>query len=245
MRMTPTMGDLDAAQFLCHLHDLGITSHHSSHEYDSYATYTDAVRQVRLTGREFEHVVKLSSPGFDEDRFEPATLERHIDRELAALGATTIDNVQWLARTSDPSDDASRRQIIERQAAEIDATFERLIDSGKARSFSCFPYTPGAATAACALGSVTGLCTYLNLIEREYDEREVPTIAIRPLAGGRLSALGKVALAFPLLRPHVAITIVSLGSATRRWQQSSRWANYGQTALFQKFLPPKVVRLPL
>ena len=245
MRMPEAMSQAEATTFLCQLHDVGITSHHSSREYPSYESYTDAVRRARRTGRSFEHIVKLAAQDFDERLFEPAALEAAIDDELAALGAPTLDNVQWLVRTADTNDDATRCGVIESQKNEIEATFDRLVGAGKVRSFSCFPYTAPFAVAASDLLSVRGLCTYFNLIERDLVtnlEHDTPIIAIRPLAGGRLDprrhssqpaevqrrletfcseldidgwSLASVALSFPLLNRNVTSSIVSVSSVER------------------------------
>ena len=227
------------ADHLCQLHDLGIDTHHSSHEYDSHSIYLTALGKARATGRRFRHIVKLADPGFDHDRFDPVRLGRLFDRSRAELGVDTIDSVQWLFRTPDPNDDLRRIATVTEQAEEVKAWATTQMENGTLRNLSFFPYSlPFADTIMRQEISATP-ATYLNMAERESItllDRSHGFIALRPLAGGRLvgdpvvpdelvddrvasvfSSLSPAdraltALRFPLLHPSVTTTVVSVNS---------------------------------
>jgi aryl-alcohol dehydrogenase-like predicted oxidoreductase len=191
MQLRANADGRSASDLLCHLHDLGVDTHHSSHEYDTHPLYLDALTEARTTGRTFHHLVKLSAPSFDNNRFDSAALHSLVDAELAALGTERLASVQWLARTPDASDLAGRLQLLRDQNDEILGCFDELVASGKVANVSSFPYHPDFASAAIASTTATTLCTYLNLAELEYVElldRATSFIAIRPLAAGTLLA---------------------------------------------------------
>lgn len=242
MRLTPeAVGEQSPADHLCRLHDLGVDTHHSSYEYDSHAVYLDALDQARRTGRAFQHIVKLSEPGFDSNRFDGSRLTSLIDNELSSLGAETIASVQWLFRTPDAQDSDGRIAGFNSQRDEIAAWSATQIKAGKIQNLSVFPYSLSFANAVIESGITGTLTTYLNLAELE----ATPLldgcdgfIALRPLAGGRLTMddpqadelvdprraaaylaqIGdpakRVATAarFALLHPSVTTTVVSVNS---------------------------------
>lgn len=204
-----------AADWLCQLHDTGIDTHHSSHEYDNHALYLEGLNEARRTGRRFHHVVKLSNPSFDASRFDRSAFESLLDNELSTLGADTIANVQWLLRTPDVTDDQSRLAVLSEQAEEIQATFDSAIEAGKVGSFSVFPYSEDFAAVANNTLTSIALAAYLNLGERDYIEfldQYESFIAIRPLGGGALHRDPATALQFSLLHPRVSTAVVSLNS---------------------------------
>ncbi|MEM7337892.1 MAG: aldo/keto reductase [Actinomycetota bacterium] len=190
MRLADDNGGLSAAEVLLRLHDAGVTAHHSSFEYDSHPVYLAALADVRRTGRRTEHVVKLSEPSFDASDWQASRLVARIDAELTSLATERLDNVQWLVRTPDATDDDSRLAVIGDHQAEIAGTFDELRRVGKIGSVSSFPYSPGFATAALDAGLVDGLCTYLNFAELDYAPLVARTgfLAIRPLAAAALTA---------------------------------------------------------
>ncbi len=180
----------DPAGFLCLLHERGIDTHHSSFEYDSHSIYLDALHKAKATGRTFQHIVKLSDPSFDAETFDGSRLSALVDRELTTLGAETLASVQWLVRTTDPQDTATRIKILEDQRDEIILWAESQVAAGKIQNLSVFPYSMPFAEASVAGGITATMTTYLNLAELEavslLDE-SAGFIALRPLAGGRLS----------------------------------------------------------
>lgn len=228
--------DLTPAKYLCELHDLGLTAHHSSAEYASHGIYLDALSQAKRTGRRFSHIVKIAEPHFDSSLFNGPRFVTRVHEELASLRCDTIDNLQWLVRTPSVADDEGRISLLHDQRDEIAVTLNDLRLAGTVRSVSCFPYSAAFARKAIEMKSVDGLCTYLNLLEIDIPPsvaNGAGYLAIRPLAAGKLnpaascddqmhdvlSALGLepadligTALGFPLLHPNVASVIMSFRS---------------------------------
>jgi aryl-alcohol dehydrogenase-like predicted oxidoreductase len=215
MRLPATVDGRSAADYLCHLHDLGIDTHHSSHEYDTHPVYLDALAAARKSGRGFEHIVKLSEPGFDDQRFDGRRLSALLESQLTVLGTDRVASLQWLFRTPDAQDSEGRVATMTEQGDEIAAWIEDQKASGKVADVSVFPYSLGFGAAAIDLGLSRTLCTYLNLAELEYvpllDEVDA-FIAIRPLAGGRLVDQASEAIRFALLHPKVTTTVLSVSS---------------------------------
>ena len=242
MRLPTRSAGFDPTDHLCALHDLGIDTHHSSHEYGTHAAYLDALAAARATGRRFRHIVKAAEPGFDDDRFDGRRLTALLDDQLSALGADAIDSLQWLFRTADPGDGPTRVAALRRQHDEVRAWAEGQMAAGKLRDLSVFPYSMDFAAEALRLGVSSTVASYLNLAELELLpllDRIEAVIALRPLAGGRLTAVdpptdalvdpraaaaylrvGEVgvgsavaaAVRFPLLHPAVATIVVSTDS---------------------------------
>jgi len=190
MRMPAAVDASAAADHLCLLHDQGIDTHHSSYEYESHGRYREALSKAKATGREFQHIVKLSEPSFDADRFNGKRLSALLDAELSSLDIEQVASLQWLFRTPDAQNSEGRIATMAEQADEIGAWIEAQTKAGKVANVSVFPYSVDFATAAIDLGLSDTLATYLNLAELDY----VPLldgvegfIAIRPLAGGRLA----------------------------------------------------------
>ncbi len=246
MRLSPeAVSHTTPADHLCRLHDHGVDTHHSSHEYDSHPVYLDALRAARRTGRRFHHIVKLSEPSFDSDRFDGRRLTALLDNELSSLEADTIASVQWLFRTPNAQDSDGRIATFRDQRDEIDGWAKAQIAAGKLGNLSVFPYSMPFAEAVLDSGVSATLATYLNLAELEAEpllDRCDGFIALRPLAGGRLTMpdppaddlvdpraaaayLGEMAeladdparvgaaIRFGLLHPAVTTTVISANSA--------------------------------
>src|SRR5688572_5765112 len=101
MRLDPARLDTaGAARLFGALDDLGITTYHSSAEYDTFGHFAGALRAFRgaRSGVRVQHVVKVASPHFGEDSFSPARFEEQIDFYLSELDAERMDVVQWLVR---------------------------------------------------------------------------------------------------------------------------------------------------
>lgn len=219
MRFGAIPADTDPADHLCYLHDLGIDTHHSSGEYDTYDAYLAALAKARAGGRSFLHVVKVAEPSFDDDRFDGARLTKLVDRRLRELGADTIHSLQWLFRTPDPQDSAKRCSLVAEQADEILEWAAAQHRAGKILNLSVFPYSLEFAQSVLDATISTTFTVYLNVAELEYlsllDTAE-SVLAIRPLAGGRLSTDQSTiddALRFPLLHPRVVSSVLSVNSS--------------------------------
>jgi aryl-alcohol dehydrogenase-like predicted oxidoreductase len=195
---------LDAEQFtlrkaldlVLYLYDHGVTSFHSSHEYDSFVFYCKVMRAFRRTrpSAEIEHISKIGVPHFDEENFSPHRLVELIDTQLKALGTDHIDIVQWLVRHS-PNEDAPRLALLEDCREAVAETWAELRIAGKVGILASFPYSPAFADAALRLPSCRGLVTYLNPAELDdavfldrLQRDGQGFVAIRPLFGGRVTS---------------------------------------------------------
>lgn len=167
-------------------HEIGIHTHHSSFEYSSYELYSKALEKSGK-GKHVKHIVKLSSPHFEDDAFSAKILEERVDKQLKTLQTDCIDVLQWLVR-SKPINDADRLQTLVDQQEEITSSIEDLKKKGKIKTSFSFPYSVNFAKKVLELNQVDGLVTYLNKGELEYQEfaDSVPFIAIRPLFAGKL-----------------------------------------------------------
>ena len=217
MRLPEMVDGRPVGEFLGELAERGLHTHHSSGEYETHPRYLQALAGARSEGHEFSHIVKMAEPSWDDLDFSPARFEKVIDGELSALGADRIDVVQWMIRTKNPTDDSVRLPILERDADLMRDTFARLKAKSKIGAVACFGYTKAFTETASALGLIDGLTTYYNPAETdELDQMKVlPTIAIRPFAGGSLlESKANLAdlLRFALEGPNVASTVVSMSS---------------------------------
>lgn len=252
----------EQADHLCRLHDLGVDTHHSSHEYDSHSAYLAALAKAQQSGRSFHHIVKLAEPGFDDHRFNPARLTALLDQQLEDLNAETIASVQWLFRTPDPQNDSARIPTVADQIGEITAWASHQIDVGKMQNLSFFPYSTPFAETLMDLGLSATPTMYLNLLELESVNllgRSDGFIAIRPLAGGRLvdpsspdrlsdtidvrdsegnlMTAAAVALRFTLLHPGVTTSVLSVNSADHLDQLLVAMATEADPEAFNDLLP--------
>lgn len=188
----------DWAQFLEAVHALGITTLHSSSEYDTFDLLCSALAELRASQPEirFRHVVKLADPHFGETGFDADRCEKRIEAYLTALAVDRIDDVQWMWRQR-LDDDAQRIADMTEQAAAIAAARDHLVKAGKIGRLLCFPYSPAFGQAVVATGAVDGLVVYRNASERADDvaiaaatKRHLPTLIIRPFHAGALLADG-------------------------------------------------------
>ena len=242
MRLRPaTVPEEDAIALVHSLLDGGVTSFHSSREYESYEYFCAILRKtLRSRGRPpVEHIVKIGVPHFDEDRFNASKFRARVDQELAALGTDRLDVVQWLVRQT-PNEDALRLPILKQAAPELAECWAELRRAGKVGALTVFPYTVPFAREALQLDECDGLATYLNLLETEYaglldriQQRDQGFLAIRPLVGGNLTTENTIparlqqavaalqisqeefvafCVSFPLMHPAVTSVILSVST---------------------------------
>jgi aryl-alcohol dehydrogenase-like predicted oxidoreductase len=199
MRLDPARLDAaGAGRLFCALHDRGITTFHSSAEYETFGHFADALRAFRAMrpGAEVQHVVKVAAPHFDEAAFSPARFREQVDFYLERLGAERLDVVQWLVRQT-PNTLERRSAALHGSLAALAEVWDRLRAEGKVGALASFPYDPGFAAEVLGTPCCDGLATYLNPAELEY----VPFldaagagrpgfVAIRPLAAGLLTPEG-------------------------------------------------------
>lgn len=185
----------------------GVTTLHSSSEYESYPRFRGLV--ARLRGLPVQHVVKLADPHFGEAGFDAARLEARVDAYLAELCAERLDVVQWMWR-GDLKDEPGRLAGFERERGAIRVAFDALRAKGKLGAVAPFPYTAAFADRVIGDGAAQGggaplcegLAVYLNAAERELlpqiraaARAGMGTVAIRPLAAGKAVAAAPPAAA--------------------------------------------------
>jgi aryl-alcohol dehydrogenase-like predicted oxidoreductase len=199
----------------------GITTFHSSSEYEPFARFCALLLRLGERRREMQHVVKLAEPHFGDPSFDESRLRAKVDAYLSNLGAARIDVVQWMWR-GDLKDEEARLAGFSRQRDEIQAAFDALRVAGKIGAVATFPYTLGFADAVLSARFGGGLAVYLNPIEHEMQGRvdradalRAGVIAIRPLAAGKAAAAGidaATCLRDVLGRPAVSTAVVTYSS---------------------------------
>ena len=211
------------------LWEVGVTSHHSSLEYNSYPLYTAALKKSSVAGK-IKHITKLSSPHFEDDEFSAVILEKRVDAELKTLQIECIDVLQWLVR-SKPINDADRLQTLVDKKEEIKETFKQLKQKGKIKSVFSFPYSVPFAKEVIKISQVDGIMSYLNKEELAYTSfaEEEPFIAIRPFFAGKIlkgmeniDQVIKDQLKFVEAHKNVYTTVVGINSL----EQVKTYKNY-------------------
>ncbi|MBX3154679.1 MAG: hypothetical protein KF773_01680 [Deltaproteobacteria bacterium] len=199
--------------------ELGVTTLHSSSEYESHPRFVALLRRWRPSG--VQHIVKLAEPHFGDVAFDRARLVAKVDAYLAELGAERLDVVQWMWR-GDLKDEPGRLAGLDAQAGALAEAFAALRAAGKIGAVAPFPYTPGFADAAIEAGCFDGLAVYLNPLEREMlpqiercAARGLGVVAIRPLCAGKALATASPATCVRgvLSERGVASAVVTYSSA--------------------------------
>ncbi len=222
MRMAPPkFNAATALQLLLHLSDMGVTSFHVSHEYESHAFACEALAALRRErpSAPIEVIAKLAAPHFDEDGFSADRLRKRTDALLRDLPVERVDVVQWMVRQT-PNEDGPRLAILERDRPLIADAAARLKAQGKIGAFAVFSYSEPFRRAVAPEPWCDGLVDYLNPMELDaapwldqLHARGQGFIALRPLFAGKLArqpADIDAALRFPLLHPATAAIVVSL-----------------------------------
>jgi hypothetical protein len=199
MRMAEgSMGPAEWSAFFQAVHQLGIRSLHSSHEYDSFGLFCATLALLRRDAPAvaFRHVVKLAAPSFDDDGFSADALRGQIEGYRTALGTDAVHDVQWMWRHS-LSDEALRLNLAKAAMTAISEASDTLKEQGLIERFFCFPYTTCFADLVLDGDLGDGLIVYRNLAEREFDsqldicaERRKTAIIIRPFHAGALVTEG-------------------------------------------------------
>jgi predicted oxidoreductase len=183
-----TLSTKEVTNIIENCHEIGIDTHHSSHEYNSYNLYLNALKNSTYK-KQVKHIVKLSVPHFEDNplTFSSQNLETKIDEELKNLNIEQIDVLQWLVR-SKPINDKDRLNILSLQTDEIEECLANLKQKGKIKTAFSFPYSVPFAKEVFKLTQIDGIISYLNTQEEDYSEfaNTVPFIAIRPFLRGTL-----------------------------------------------------------
>lgn len=181
-------------KFLIEAFKRGVTTLHSSSEYDSFNLICGALAQIRRNAPEvqFRHIVKMAEPSFDDDTFVPDRLQKKIGAYCQSLGCDRIDDVQWMWRRNLDADHL-RVEAFRRAAAIISESAKRLKDSGQIGRWFCFPYSLPFGEAAVIEAEFDGLVFYRNRAERQFEplldeivSRNKTCLIIRPFLGGEL-----------------------------------------------------------
>lgn len=193
MRFSPSESPQYYAHFLAEAYARGIRTLHCSSEYDSFEILTAALARLRQERpeMEFQHIVKLAEPHFDEHGFDNRRLQEKIDKYRRALGVETIGIVQWMWRASldaDPSRIRDFKAVSEDIAAAVhNLKARRMVDR-----MMCFGYSVEFAEQAIHLAALDGILFYRNELEKEYDVlldllegRSQSCIVVRPFSAGK------------------------------------------------------------
>jgi aryl-alcohol dehydrogenase-like predicted oxidoreductase len=185
----------EAEELLLFLVDHGVSTFHSSHEYESHSYFCSVLERVkRLRPRNrFLHIAKVGVPHFDEKHFRGDRFRAIVESQLRDLNTERIDIVQWLVRQT-PNEDAARLAVFREGFEEVIGTLSDLRDEGKVGVLVSFPYTTIFADEILKYDFCSGLIAYLNPGELEYaphldwaHSEGKGFVAIRPLFGGKLS----------------------------------------------------------
>jgi aryl-alcohol dehydrogenase-like predicted oxidoreductase len=216
-----SLSDKQWRDLLRHSYNQGITTLHSSDEYESFSRFARLVRELQSDGLKFQHIVKLGEPHFGHKNFSSDRFESRINEYCQKLGVDYLDVVQWLWR-GNLQDDPERLQGLLDNASSIDQAICLAKSSGIINAALCFPYTNTFAQMVLNYSWCDGLTIYLNPLEDEMSEflplldySNKAAISIRPLAAGKALKQGyflQDCLAAALPSPTVTSTIVSWSS---------------------------------
>lgn len=209
------------------LYDSGVTTFHSSNEYESFALFCEAlaVFQKKNPEMRIKHIVKIAEPHFHINSFDANLLEEKINEYCRHLNVSTIDVVQWMWR-GDLQDNAAREQLFEEYYPEMEKAILYLKQSNKINQFCCFPYNVEFALSAIKKEHIDGLIVYRNVIEQEYDtalelaaKLNKKSYILRPLNAGKALNIEnqspKSLVQWALDFPNIEGAIISISSISR------------------------------
>ncbi|NDJ17889.1 aldo/keto reductase [Myxacorys almedinensis] len=196
MRLAPDRVRLDlAVEMITRMAERGLTTFHSSHEYESYPFFCEVMQEFRSKkpSAEVVHIAKIAVPHFHDATFTGSRLSTLIEDQLRALGTERIDIVQWLVRHQ-PNEDEQRLTILAECQQALTATWERLHGEGKVGVLTSFPYSVPFAREVLKLPLCEGLVTYLNALELDMvpfldamEKAGQGYVAIRPFHAGLIT----------------------------------------------------------
>lgn len=181
--------------------DAGVNCIHSSEDYGTWWMIGQTLRS-RYNRTEVHHVIKTTTPDYQETEFSPAQVRHDVESALRELHAERISFVQHLQRGPNvskedaysTSGDDRRIQALSSIADGFGEVIENLREEGKVAYGVTFPHTMGFAQAALSTGHYAGVAHFFNLIETEalpvLDRAETEGFgyfAIRPLLQGMLT----------------------------------------------------------
>lgn len=181
--------------------DGGVNLIHSSGDYGTRWLLGE-VLDKHPKRSEVHHVIKMTTPDYAEEDFDPKVMRATVEEALTDLHTERIAIVQHLQRgpkvsKSDAySETGDERRVagLNRYLEALTETFEELREEGKVGYLATFPHTLGYAGPAVGSGAFKAVVHFLNLVEPEaldlLDElqaRGMGFLAIRPLLQGMLT----------------------------------------------------------
>lgn len=218
------LSEEDWVDFFAHLHEHGVDTFHSSHEYESFKFFCRVLQKARAKhGLEVRHVVKMADPHFGEEGFDADRLRARVDACCAALNVERIDCIQWMWRSDLEQDRVRREKFSVAAAADIPRAMETLKSTGRVTAVGCFPYTAEFAQAVLDEAWLDHLVLYRNPLEHDYDRlldkaiaANKGVLALRPFAAGRAFENGchtpRSALEYCFSHPAVRAVIATISS---------------------------------
>lgn len=219
MRLETLANDADWVKLLREALDRGVTTLHSSTEYDSFSRFTGIVRALEA-GDRIQHVVKLAEPHFGDSDFDATRLVAKVDDYLTQLRAVRLDVVQWMWRGDLKNEESRLAGLVDRRS-QLAHAFDELRCAGKIGAVAPFPYTQGFADRSIESSLFEGLTVYLNPVEQEMRPqiaaavaRGMGIVALRPFAAGKAlaSATPRVCIQSVLATAGVTTTVASFSS---------------------------------
>jgi hypothetical protein len=176
-----------------HLYDSGVTTFHSSNEYESFSLFCKAytIFQKKNPDKKIKHIVKIAEPNFNINFFDANLLNMKINEYCSSLNVNSLDIVQWMWR-GNLQDNVEREQLFDKYYPEIEKTILNLKQTNKIQKFCCFPYNVDFALSAIKKEHIDGLIVYRNVFENEYEtslelaaKLNKNSYIIRPLNAGK------------------------------------------------------------
>lgn len=181
--------------------DAGVNCFHSSEDYGTWWLLGEVLR-TRKERHDIHHVIKLTSPDYHEEKFDPLLARTAVEQALRALHTDRISFVQHLHRgpqvsPSEAYSEAGDSRRIGRfleSRAQIQDTFETLVREGKIGAVVAFPHTMGFLQSSISGNLYAGVVHFLNLLETEIypllpqlESQALGFFALRPLLQGMLN----------------------------------------------------------
>lgn len=201
----------DTVALLDHASRAGVTSLHSSFDYNSFRMLCAALSTLGA-GR-FEHVVKVPAPDFG-DRSGTFGFTARVRAYQRALGRRRLAVVQWMPRREGEAPSGPEYRDLLLQALDESAC---LIDKGDIGCLAVFPYNEEQLRIAESEDRVDALALYYGAAEAALvPTSKRPILAIRPLlavlkGGGSVTE----ACAWLTERRRVATAVVSCSKASQ------------------------------
>ncbi|MDG5788943.1 aldo/keto reductase [Evansella sp. AB-P1] len=179
--------------------DLGVNTIHSSYEYKTIDLLGSCLKE-HPKRHELNHIIKVSTPEFDQPKFDKQLFRKRIEDALRTLHTDRIDVVQHLQRgvsqkaVFHKEGNAKRITMFPEVLEEMLDIFDDMKKEGKVGYLASFPMTTEYGAVAINSKKFDALVGYYNAIETDFEqffpaleEEKMGFIAIRPLLRGLLT----------------------------------------------------------